>query len=128
MSVLPTKICTNNDLPPEVEVRFDFQKKNVIKDDCNNERNMMENLFSQNMKIENENFKENITEINFEEYNNWQLKFVHNQLFENLKNSNRFCPGVSRNYVFLFFILFYFYFYFVNKILVCTAFLFNFFF
>ena len=103
MSVLPTKICTNNDLPPEVEVRFDFQKKKIIEDDCNDTINKMENLFGQNIKIENEIFKENINEINFEEYNNWQLKFVHNQLFENLKNSNRFCPGVGRNYFFTFF-------------------------
>ena len=105
------KICTNNDQPPEVEVRFDFQKKEYfrkIEDGCNNEIYEKERKNSQNMiKIENENesenrnenenendsFMEKISDINFEEYDNWQLKFVHNQLFENLKNSNRFCPG-----------------------------------
>ena len=80
-----------------------------MEDGCNNENYEKERKNSQNMiKNENENenendfFEEKISDINFEEYDNWQLKFVHNQLFENLKNSNRFCPGFRCIFIFIF--------------------------
>jgi hypothetical protein len=31
-------------------------------------------------------------EKKIEKWSNWQLKFVHNQLFDLINNPNRFCP------------------------------------
>ena len=108
MSVLPTKICENSDLPPEVEVRFDLKTRNVKKTD--DEEIDMESVDLSDNEIENENKNENENENGNGNKNekedsddldyNWQLKFVHNQLFDNLSNANRFCPGkYVRTYV-----------------------------
>ena len=48
--------------------------------------------------IEGENVEEKLTEsghakLSIDNVWNWQLRFVHNQLFKYLQNSNRFCPG-----------------------------------
>ena len=78
-----------------------------IDDKKNNYKNRYKNGINDEDTNENENKHENENENenedkdgddNYHESNdalpyNWQLKFVHNQLFENLHNSNRFCPG-----------------------------------
>ena len=87
MYVLPTAICANSDQPPEIEVRFDLKKP-----EFNKNKNYYDNCNENENKNVNDD-KNEMNEINIENYYNWQLKFVHNQLFENLNNSNRFCPG-----------------------------------
>jgi hypothetical protein len=116
MAVIATGIVMNKDLPPEVEVRFDM-KENIYSDNfvaateeliCM-ESDMCEygaNKTSKDMgekegekgggigknvgqtTINNVHAKLSINNVW-----NWQLRFVHNQLFKYLQNSNRFCPG-----------------------------------
>ena len=84
MAVLPTGIIENSDVPPEVEVRFDLKKIKVNLDD------EIRRIISNNRKLDGDSSCES---ANFENLANWQLRFVHNQLFHCLQNSNRFCPG-----------------------------------
>lgn len=97
MAVLPTGIIPNNDVPPEVEVRFDFEKFCCLKKDENKteKENGSGDIYDNEnkLKINEENEVEMRNKHKFENHANWQLRFVHNQLFENLQNSNRFCPG-----------------------------------
>lgn len=111
MAVLPTGVIENGDLPPEIEVRFDMKKplkhgnENTRSDPEKINKNgyMNENGYNsenensnnqRNNNNENENEKKNENnKIPLEKYSNWQLKFIHNQLFNKLNNSNRFCPG-----------------------------------
>lgn len=64
MEVLPTAVVANPDVPPELEIRFDMQ---AAPDDTN--------ATLSSLPI------------------NWQLRFVHNQLFRRLDFPSRFCPG-----------------------------------
>ena len=85
MAVLPTGIIENSDLPPEVEVRFDLKKIKINLDD------EIRRIISNNRKIADGG--SGCESADFENIANWQLRFVHNQLFHILENSNRFCPG-----------------------------------
>jgi hypothetical protein len=60
MSVVPTAVVANGDVPPELEIRFDMEK------DDGNESDLPVN---------------------------WQLRFLHNQLFRHFSFPSRFCPG-----------------------------------
>ena len=63
IEVLPTAVVANGDRPPELEIRFDMPHGPDFMD----------------MKAELPA--------------NWQLRFIHNQLFKHFYNPSRFCPG-----------------------------------
>ena len=63
IDVLPTAVVANGDKPPELEIRFDMPHGPDFMD----------------MKAELPA--------------NWQLRFIHNQLFKHFYNPSRFCPG-----------------------------------
>ena len=65
MEVVPTSVIANDDVPPELEVRFDMEP-------C---------AFDKLLDVE--------TPLP----DNWCLRFVHNQLFHYFKFPSRFCPG-----------------------------------
>jgi hypothetical protein len=84
MAVLPTGIIETSHVPPEVEVRFDFKNIKANRDD------EIRKILSRDSSKMDETRSES---AHFENLANWQLRFVHNQLFHCLQNSNRFCPG-----------------------------------
>jgi len=63
VTVLPTAVVANTDSPPEVEIRFDMPHGPNVND------------------------KKAPLPVN------WQLRFIHNQLFKHFYNPSRFCPG-----------------------------------
>lgn len=63
IEVLPTAVVANGDMPPELEIRFDMPHGPDFVD-------MQADLPP-----------------------NWQLRFIHNQLFKHFYNPSRFCPG-----------------------------------
>lgn len=64
IEVLPTAVVANPDKPPELEIRFD-------------------------MEPEIPNFHDDSAPLPL----NWQLRFLHNQLFKRFIFPSRFCPG-----------------------------------
>lgn len=52
MSIIPSYVQTNGDMPPEIELKFEMEKDQTKP--CN-------------------------------QWNNWQLQFLHNQLFQHFK-------------------------------------------
>jgi hypothetical protein len=64
MSVVPTAVVANGDVPPELEIRFDMEKENGHDGGESDELPV-----------------------------NWQLRFLHNQLFRHFAFPSRFCPG-----------------------------------
>jgi len=63
IEVLPTAVVANPDTPPELEIRFDMPTA-----------------------VDFANMKAPLP-------HNWQLRFIHNQLFKHFQNPSRFCPG-----------------------------------
>ena len=63
ITVLPTAVVANTDSPPEIEIRFDMPH--------------------------GPNFRDKRAPLPA----NWQLRFIHNQLFKHFYNPSRFCPG-----------------------------------
>lgn len=63
IDVVPTAVVANGDVPPELEVRFDMDPSTVLDDP------------TAPLPI------------------NWQLRFLHNQLFRRFEFPSRFCPG-----------------------------------
>ena len=100
IAVIPTGIVSNKGITPEAEVRFDMEE-NVSADHfiaATDELYSMEYDANKISNIEGENVQEKLTEsghakLSIDNVWNWQLRFVHNQLFKYLQNSNRFCPG-----------------------------------
>jgi hypothetical protein len=68
IQVLPTAVVANPDTPPELEIRFDLQDPAVP-------------VYA------------DILDINKPLPINWQLRFLHNQLFHHFEFPSRFCPG-----------------------------------
>ena len=66
ITVVPTAVVANGDAPPELEIRFDMVAS-----------------------LESSPTKNGLPELPV----NWQLKFVHNQLFRYFEFPSRFCPG-----------------------------------
>ena len=64
IEVCPTGVVANPDKPPELEIRFD-------------------------MEPEIPNFDDTEAPLPL----NWQLRFIHNQLFKKFEFPSRFCPG-----------------------------------
>jgi len=64
IEVLPTAVVENPDLPPELEIRFDMEPT-----------------------------KPNFKNLDAPLPVNWQLRFLHNQLFKRFEYPSRFCPG-----------------------------------
>jgi len=64
IEVLPTAVVENPDLPPELEIRFDMEPA-----------------------------KPNFKNLDAPLPVNWQLRFLHNQLFKRFEYPSRFCPG-----------------------------------
>mmetsp|Transcript_21982 Transcript_21982/g.32468 ORF Transcript_21982/g.32468 Transcript_21982/m.32468 type:complete len:380 (+) Transcript_21982:64-1203(+) len=64
IEVLPTAVVANPDTPPELEIRFDMEPEHP---DFDNEEAPLPL--------------------------NWQLRFLHNQLFRRVEFPSRFCPG-----------------------------------
>ena len=64
IEVVPTAVVANPDLPPELEIRFDMDPAIPDFDDI-----------SAPLPV------------------NWQLRFIHNQLFKFFDFPSRFCPG-----------------------------------
>jgi len=64
IEVLPTAVVANPDYPPELEIRFDMVPRVPNFDDPNAPLPV-----------------------------NWQLRFIHNQLFRLFQFPSRFCPG-----------------------------------
>jgi hypothetical protein len=67
IKVLPTAVVANPDKPPELEIRFDMQVPDIVQADILDPRTPLPV--------------------------NWQLRFLHNQLFRHFKFPSRFCPG-----------------------------------
>jgi hypothetical protein len=63
IEVLPTAVVANGDKPPELEIRFDMP------------------------------YGPDFIDTKSELPPNWQLRFIHNQLFKHFQNPSRFCPG-----------------------------------
>jgi len=63
IEVLPTKVQLNSDSPPELELRFDMP------------------------------WGPDFVETTSELPPNWQLRFIHNQLFKHFYNPSRYCPS-----------------------------------
>jgi len=70
MVVIPTAVVANGDIPPELEIRFDMESP------ANDQHNSSGNINSNDALPWN-----------------WQLRFVHNQLFRRFVYPSRFCPG-----------------------------------
>jgi hypothetical protein len=64
IEVIPTAVVANPDKPPELEIRFDMEPE--IPD---------------------------FEDMNAALPTNWQLRFIHNQLFKKFEFPSRFCPG-----------------------------------
>eukprot|EP00543_Licmophora_paradoxa_P019164 CAMPEP_0202461918 /NCGR_PEP_ID=MMETSP1360-20130828/51646_1 /ASSEMBLY_ACC=CAM_ASM_000848 /TAXON_ID=515479 /ORGANISM="Licmophora paradoxa, Strain CCMP2313" /LENGTH=215 /DNA_ID=CAMNT_0049084173 /DNA_START=24 /DNA_END=671 /DNA_ORIENTATION=- len=64
ITVLPTSVVANADNPPELEIRFDMEPPLPDFNDLNAPLPV-----------------------------NWELRFLHNQLFRYFKFPSRFCPG-----------------------------------
>lgn len=64
IKALPTAVVANPDLPPELEIRFDMEPSVP-------------------------NFDDLLAPLPI----NWELRFIHNQLFKYFKFPSRFCPG-----------------------------------
>mmetsp|Transcript_23299 Transcript_23299/g.27545 ORF Transcript_23299/g.27545 Transcript_23299/m.27545 type:complete len:313 (+) Transcript_23299:41-979(+) len=64
IDVVPTAVIANKDHPPELEIRFDMDP---VVADCGDH--------SEPLPI------------------NWELRFIHNQLFKHFQFPSRFCPG-----------------------------------
>merc|ERR1740130_1402542 len=71
IDVLPSSVIANPDKPPELEIRFDMEPEIPI--------GMIDHDFDQ--------FCHASLPIN------WQLRFIHNQLFKTFVFPSRFCPG-----------------------------------
>lgn len=71
MAVLPTAVHATAHIPPELEVRFDLQSDGDERDDG---------------------------AAAVEQLANWQLLFLHNQLFQHLSFPAAFCPGPFHMY------------------------------
>jgi hypothetical protein len=67
IEVCPTAVVANTDYPPELEIRFDMEPSVPTSDDILNP--------SIPLPL------------------NWQLRFMHNQLFHRFEFPSRFCPG-----------------------------------
>lgn len=65
--VLPSSVVANGDLPPELEIRFDMDPKELKAFLANPETAKLPT--------------------------NWALRFLHNQLFRQFQFPSRFCPG-----------------------------------
>ena len=65
IEVVPTAVVANPDTPPELEIRFDMDPPIPDFDD-----------FEAELPV------------------NWQLRFIHNQLFKYFQFPSRFCPGM----------------------------------
>ena len=63
VEVLPTAVVANGDTPPELEIRFDMP------------------------------YGPDFADMKAPLPPNWQLRFIHNQLFKHFSNPSRFCPG-----------------------------------
>mmetsp|Transcript_1444 Transcript_1444/g.2643 ORF Transcript_1444/g.2643 Transcript_1444/m.2643 type:complete len:321 (+) Transcript_1444:141-1103(+) len=63
IEVLPTAVVAYGDTPPELEIRFDMP------------------------------FAPDFVDMTAELPPNWQLRFLHNQLFKHFQNPSRFCPA-----------------------------------
>jgi len=63
IEVLPTEVIANSDSPPELEIRFDMP------------------------------FGPDFVDMDANLPPNWQLRFLHNQLFKHFYNPSRCCPG-----------------------------------
>jgi len=63
IEVVPTAVVANPDMPPELEIRFDMEEETPA------------TTPQHPLPI------------------NWQLRFVHNQLFRHFEFPSRFCPG-----------------------------------
>jgi hypothetical protein len=68
IQVLPTAVVANPDTPPELEIRFDMQDPAVP-------------VYA------------DILNIHKPLPINWELRFLHNQLFHHFEFPSRFCPG-----------------------------------
>lgn len=64
IEVVPTAVVANGDRPPELEIRFDMEPKFL-----------------------------DVNDLNAPLPINWQLRFIHNQLFKYFQFPSRFCPG-----------------------------------
>ena len=63
IEVIPTAVVANGDRPPELEIRFDMP------------------------------YGPDFVDMKAKLPPNWQLRFIHNQLFKHFYNPSRFCPG-----------------------------------
>lgn len=66
IEVLPTSVVANPDTPPELEIRFDMDPPYPPDVDDDDDIPLPVN---------------------------WQLRFIHNQLFKYFQFPSRFCPG-----------------------------------
>mmetsp|Transcript_10748 Transcript_10748/g.25609 ORF Transcript_10748/g.25609 Transcript_10748/m.25609 type:complete len:467 (-) Transcript_10748:122-1522(-) len=67
IEVVPTAVVANPDQPPELEIRFDMEPEIIDHDLIGSD--------DTSLPI------------------NWQLRFLHNQLFKKFEFPSRFCPG-----------------------------------
>ena len=89
IAVIPAEIVSNEDIPSEIEVRFDV-KENIFPDHfipATDELYSMEYDANNISNNEGVNVEEKLTEsghakLLIDNVWNWQLRFVHNQLFK----------------------------------------------
>ncbi|GAX16612.1 hypothetical protein FisN_7Lh347 [Fistulifera solaris] len=72
IEVVPTAVVANGDVPPELEIRFDMDYE------VGSEEEFM-HCKDENLPV------------------NWQLRFLHNQLFHKFQFPSRFCPGAHHS-------------------------------
>ena len=105
IEVLPTAVVANGDVPPELEIRFDMEPNTTRllpqrpKDHAvtaatmtaagpNNEYLYVGDVEEvDQVKPTTENEEDDPLPVN------WQLRFLHNQLFQYFSYPSRFCPG-----------------------------------
>lgn len=76
ITVVPTAVVANDNVPPELEIRFDMEAAyHPDPDDTVSSNHKDTNTILPALPV------------------NWQLRFIHNQLFRLFQFPSRFCPG-----------------------------------
>ena len=75
IEVIPTAVVANPDTPPELEIRFDMEPENPFATGEDG--------------VPAVDFTNDEVDLPI----NWQLRFLHNQLFKKFIFPSRFCPG-----------------------------------
>lgn len=97
IEVLPTSVVANADHPPELEVRFDMEPDKLLP------QHDPDFALAEQLQQQQDNDNESAAAVEGATGTtaidlpplpiNWQLRFLHNQLFMRFAYASRFCPG-----------------------------------